>query len=302
MNRLLIALTVVALSLTGCKGDEKKDDNKAPDKKVVEKKTQPENKAAEPKSEEPKAEERKTEEPAAGAAGVGAKAPPTVEPKTEEPAAGAAGVGTKAPPTVEPKTDDAAEVPTAQSAAEAERLAAEDAAFAKANTGKPVVVLETNLGTIKIEMTPERTPVTVKNFLEYVNDGFFADTIFHRVVPGFVIQGGGFTEDFTKKETRDSIENEAAKGIKNVRGTISMARTRARESATSQFFISLKDNAMLDYRGEHPTGWGYAAFGQVIEGMDVVDEIAAIPTVRKGPFPKPEVPSTTVFIKKAYVQ
>jgi len=215
MKRLLIALTIAAVALAGCKGDEKKEE--------------------EPKAEEPKAEEPGTE------------------------------------------------------------------AGTEAGTG-PVVVLETSLGVIKIQLTPEKTPVTVENFLQYVNDGFFTDTIFHRVVPGFVIQGGGFTEDFTKKETRDPIENEAAKGIKNVRGTISMARTRARNSATSQFFISLTDNAMLDYRGEHPTGWGYAAFGQVIEGIEVVDEIAAIPTVRKGPFPKPEVPSTTVFIKKAYLQ
>jgi len=168
--------------------------------------------------------------------------------------------------------------------------------------GKPVAVFETNHGVIKIELTPDKTPITVENFVRYVNEGFYAGTIVHRVVPGFVIQGGGFTEDFARKETRDPIENEAVKGIKNIRGTISMARTRARESATSQFFISLKDNAMLDYRGEHPTGWGYAAFGRVIEGMEVVDEIAAIPTVRKGPFPKPEVPSSTVLVEKAYMQ
>ncbi|MBM4370940.1 MAG: peptidylprolyl isomerase [Deltaproteobacteria bacterium] len=165
-----------------------------------------------------------------------------------------------------------------------------------------MVVLETSKGIIRLELTPEKTPVTVENFVRYVKDGHLDGTIFHRVVPGFVIQGGGFTEDFTEKPTREPIENEAALGIKNVRGTISMARTRERNSATSQFFISLKDNDMLDYRGEHPSAWGYAAFGRVIEGMDVVDTIAAIPTVVKGPFDRPEVPSETVLILKATVQ
>jgi len=225
------------------------------------------------------------------------------EPKKAEPVEEAPAVPDKG--LIDPEAKSAAATePEPSDLAKAEEPPEEDPATAAtaAATDRPVVVMETNLGVIKIELTPERTPITVDNFLQYVNDGFFTDTIFHRVVPGFVIQGGGFTEDFTKKETRTAIENEAAKGIKNVRGTISMARTRDRSSATSQFFISLSDNAMLDYRGEHPTGWGYAAFGQVIEGMDVVDEIAAIPTVRKGPFPKPEVPSSTVLIKKAHVQ
>ncbi len=266
MNRLLIALTIAAIALSGCKGDDKKDEKKEPEKTVEKKKAgEPEAKKASGSETPPTAGEPEAEKAS------GSETPPTAgEPEAEKAS------GSEPPPTAEePKVSDGT---------------------------KPVIVLETSLGEIKIELTPEQTPITVENFLQYVNDGFFAGTIFHRVVPGFVIQGGGFTEDFTKKETRDPIENEAAKGIKNVRGTISMARTRARESATSQFFISLADNAMLDYRGEHPTGWGYAAFGQVIEGMDVVDAIAAIPTVRKGPFPKPEVPSTTVLIQKAYVQ
>ena len=286
MKRLLIALTIAAIALAGCKGDEKKDEAKAPEKTVEKKKAEPEAEepeAEEPEAEEPEAEEPKAEEPKAEE--PKAEEPKTEEPKTEEPKA-------EEPEAEEPKVEKASEPETPPTAEEP-----------KATEGdKPVVVLETNLGLIKIELTPSNTPVTVENFLQYVNDGFFAGTIFHRVVPGFVIQGGGFTEDFTKKETRDPIENEAAKGIKNVRGTISMARTRARNSATSQFFISLSDNPMLDYRGEHPTGYGYAAFGQVIEGMEVVDAIAAIPTVRKGPFPKPEVPSSTVLIEKAYLQ
>ena len=257
---------LIALTIAALAFAGCKGDEKRDEKKEPEKKV--EKKRAEPAKEAPVAPKKGSIDPVEKAE----------EPKAEEPKKES---GPKIPPTAEP-----IEEPEVEPAA----------------TGKPVVVLETNLGVIRIELTPERTPITVENFLQYVNDGFFTGTIFHRVVPGFVIQGGGFTEDFTKKETRDAIENEAAKGVKNVRGTISMARTRARESATSQFFISLKDNGMLDYRGEHPTGWGYAAFGQVIEGMDVVDEIAAIPTVRKGPFPKPEVPSTTVFIKKAYVQ
>ncbi|MFH1530686.1 MAG: peptidylprolyl isomerase [Pseudomonadota bacterium] len=269
MTRLLIALTVAALAFTGCKSEETKDEKKEPEKTIERK--------AEPKEGTPAAADEGLTDPEAKT-GADPGAEPVGDPSKLAQRSGDDRLEAGDPPKEDPAT------------------ATETAAAG------PVVVLETNLGVIKIELTPERTPITVENFLRYVNDGFFPDTIFHRVVPGFVIQGGGFTEDFTKKETRDAIENEAAKGIKNVRGTISMARTRDRNSATSQFFISLSDNPMLDYHGEHPTGYGYAAFGQVIEGMDVVDEIAAIPTVRKGPFPKPEVPSSTVLIKKAYVQ
>lgn len=168
-------------------------------------------------------------------------------------------------------------------------------------SGNPVVMFETNLGNIKIELYPEKTPITVANFLQYVEEGFYNGLIFHRVVPGFVIQGGGFTPDLQRRETRDGITNEAQQGIKNLRGTISMARTPERSSGTSQFFISLRNNPALDYRGEFQSGWGYAAFGQVIEGMDVVDAIAAIPTGSRGPFPGAEVPMKDAIINKAYI-
>ena len=165
----------------------------------------------------------------------------------------------------------------------------------------PVVVFETTKGIIKLELYPEKTPVTVENFLRYVKDGFFEGTLVHRVVPNFVIQGGGFGEDLQRKNTLPPIQNEAAQGIKNLRGTISMARTPARDSATSQFFISLVDNPVLDYRGEFPEGWGYAAFGKVIEGMDVVDAIAALPRERLAP-PFGEITKERVVFKKVYIQ
>ncbi len=138
-----------------------------------------------------------------------------------------------------------------------------------------MVVFETSLGPIKIEFYPDKAPISVENFLQYVDDGFFVDTIFHRVIPGFVIQGGGMTEDMRQKKTRDPIKNEADNGLKNERGTLSMARTQVVDSATSQFFINLKDNAFLDHGSRD---FGYAVFAKVIEGMDVVDKIAAVRT------------------------
>lgn len=142
-----------------------------------------------------------------------------------------------------------------------------------------MVIFTTTLGDIKIEFFPEQAPLSVENFLRYVDDGFFQDTIFHRVIPGFVIQGGGFTSDMAQKKTRDPIKNEADNGLKNSRGTLSMARTQAVDSATSQFFINLADNAFLD-NGERD--FGYAVFARVVEGMDVVDKIAAQPTADSG--------------------
>ena len=163
---------------------------------------------------------------------------------------------------------------------------------------KPVVRFETTLGTFDIELYPAKTPKTVANFLQYVEEGFFDGTIFHRVVPGFVIQGGGFNESLKKKPTRDPIENEAAIGVTNARGTVAMARTYVRDSATSQFYVSLKDNSKsLDYKGESPEGWGYCAFGKVIEGLDVVDKIGAVSTTTKAQMP--DVPVETVKIIKA---
>ena len=160
------------------------------------------------------------------------------------------------------------------------------------------VRLETSLGDIVLELYPDRAPRTVANFLRYVDEGFYAGTVFHRVVPGFVIQGGGFTAGFQRKPTRGPVLNEADNGLKNERGTVAMARTFEPHSATSQFFINLKDNGFLDHRGKTPDAWGYCVFGRVVEGMDVVDRIAATPTGPGGPFPK-DVPQTPVVIKQA---
>ena len=164
----------------------------------------------------------------------------------------------------------------------------------------PVVRLSTSMGDIDIELYPEKAPVTVDNFLTYVEDGFYDGTIFHRVIEGFMIQGGGFTEELEQKQTRDPIENEADNGLKNDCGTIAMARTGDPHSATAQFFINHKNNTFLNHRGKSQQGWGYAVFGKVTDGMDVVDEIASVETGSKGPFPK-DVPEETVVIKKAEV-
>jgi len=140
----------------------------------------------------------------------------------------------------------------------------------------PVVEMETTLGKIKIELFEKEAPISVKNFLDYANSGFFSDTIFHRVIPGFMIQGGGFTADRKQKPTKAAIKNEAANGLKNDRGTLSMARTSAPDSATAQFFINVVNNAMLNR--PNPDGAGYAVFGKVTEGMDVVDKIVNVKT------------------------
>lgn len=144
---------------------------------------------------------------------------------------------------------------------------------------RPVVIFSTSMGDITIELLTEEAPITAKNFLDYVDAGFFDGTIFHRVIPGFVIQGGGFTADMNQKETRAPIKNEADNGVKNARGTLSMARTSDINSATSQFFINLKDNEFLDHGTRD---FGYAVFGKVVEGMDVVDKIAGVKTGDRG--------------------
>lgn len=161
----------------------------------------------------------------------------------------------------------------------------------------PVVVMETSKGTIRIELYPEQAPITVENFVAYADAGFYDGTIFHRVIPGFVIQGGGFTPEMVQKETRDPITNESDNGLQNLRGTLSMARTPAAHSATSQFFINLQDNAALDYGGRAGATYGYAVFGKVIEGMDVVDAIAAVPTGTAGGMQ--DVPVDPVVIERA---
>jgi len=141
-----------------------------------------------------------------------------------------------------------------------------------------MVRFETSHGSFTIELFPKEAPVTVENFLKYVDDGFFDGTIFHRIVPGFVIQGGGLTAEFDNKENRDPIKNEAKNGLKNGRGWLSMARTSDINSATSQFFVNLSDNAFLDHG---PRDYGYAVFGRVTEGMETVDKIAKVKTGRR---------------------
>ncbi len=145
-----------------------------------------------------------------------------------------------------------------------------------------MVLVKTSMGDLKIELFDDQAPLTVKNFLAYVNDRFYDGTIFHRVIPNFMIQGGGYDKDLQQKPTKAPIKNEAKNGLKNVVGTIAMARTGVIDSATSQFFINVKDNAFLDHRDETPGGYGYAVFGKVVEGMDVVLKIAEVPTQRVG--------------------
>lgn len=164
-----------------------------------------------------------------------------------------------------------------------------------AQAGSPVVVMKTSLGEIKIELDEKKAPITVKNFLSYVDDEFYDGTIFHRVIDGFMTQGGGFTTAMSQKSTKPSIKNEAGNGLKNLRGTITMARTSAIDSATSQFFINVADNDFLNHRDETSDGFGYAVFGRVIAGMDVVDRIKKVPTTTQNGMR--DVPSEPVVIE-----
>jgi len=164
-----------------------------------------------------------------------------------------------------------------------------------ASSGHPRVALETSLGRIVVELQPDRAPKSAANFLQYVGDGFYDGTVFHRVISNFMIQGGGFTSDMAQKATRAPIQNESRNGLKNVRGSVAMARTSIPDSATAQFFINVVDNGNLDYPSFD--GVGYAVFGQVVEGLDVVDKIRAVPTARKGMFEN--VPVNAVVIKTA---
>ena len=169
---------------------------------------------------------------------------------------------------------------------------------AQADATDADVILHTNHGEIAIELFQEEAPESVNNFLTYLQDGHYDGTIFHRVIDGFMIQGGGFDEDFRQKSTRDPITNEADNGLKNERGTLAMARTGAPHSATAQFFINVSDNAFLDHQGTHSAqAWGYAVFGQVVDGMDVVDAIRTVPTTTRGPFQ--DVPAEPVIIERA---
>lgn len=162
-----------------------------------------------------------------------------------------------------------------------------------------MVKFTTSLGEIMIELFPEQAPVTVQNFLDYVESGFYAGTAFHRVIPGFVIQGGGLDQNMQPKPGNPPIVNEADNGLKNETGTLSMARTNDPNSATSQFFINLADNAFLDFTAKTPQGWGYAVFAKVTAGMEVVNSIAAVPTGNR--LGHSDVPVEPVMILKAEV-
>jgi cyclophilin family peptidyl-prolyl cis-trans isomerase len=168
------------------------------------------------------------------------------------------------------------------------------------NSKNPIVEMQTSEGTIQIELWPDKAPVSVKNFLRYVEEGFFDGTIFHRVIDNFMIQGGGFTTDMKQKSTHEPIKNEASGELKNIRGTIAMARTGVVDSATSQFFINIVDNPFLDHKDETPRGFGYAVFGKVIKGMDVVDKIRKVQTTTVGQFEN--VPAKPVIIEKVKVE
>ena len=179
------------------------------------------------------------------------------------------------------------------------QAAATKPAPAKATAaGDPVVVMKTSLGEIQIKLNKDKAPVSVENFLGYVNKKFYDGTIFHRIIPSFMIQGGGFTPDMTKKATGPAIKNEAQNGLKNARGTIAMARTADPNSATAQFFINTVDNPGLDY--PKPDGAGYAVFGEVVAGMDVVDKIKDVPTTTKAGMR--DVPVTAVVIESVRVK
>ena len=157
-----------------------------------------------------------------------------------------------------------------------------------------MVTMETSHGTITLELWPDKAPETVENFMSYVDDGFFDGTIFHRVIDGFMIQGGGFDENMSQKSTKEPVRNEASEDLKNLRGTIAMARTNVVDSATAQFFINHADNDFLNHRNETADGFGYCAFGKVVDGMDVVDAIASVETGNAGGHQ--DVPVATVKI------
>ncbi|MSR17032.1 MAG: peptidyl-prolyl cis-trans isomerase [Methylococcaceae bacterium] len=163
----------------------------------------------------------------------------------------------------------------------------------------PKVKLTTSLGDITIQLNSEKAPISSENFLTYVKEGFYNGTIFHRVIKDFMAQGGGFDTSFNQKEVHAPIENEADNGLKNTRGTIAMARTNVPNSATAQFFINYKDSSFLDHTGKNASGWGYAVFGEVIEGMDIVDKMATQPTSSKNGHQ--DVPKTDIIIEKAEI-
>lgn len=158
------------------------------------------------------------------------------------------------------------------------------------------VEMKTNLGNVVLELYPDKAPKTVENFLQYVEDGFYKNTVFHRVIPGFMIQGGGFDTALKQKPTRSPVQNEADNGLKNEVGTIAMARTQDPHSASAQFFINVANNEFLNFKAPNQKGYGYTVFGKVTKGIDIVNKIASIPTGSGGPFSS-DVPKTTVIIE-----
>jgi cyclophilin family peptidyl-prolyl cis-trans isomerase len=168
-----------------------------------------------------------------------------------------------------------------------------------ATAANPQVELRTSMGSIVLELDPEKAPQTAENFLQYVKSGQYDGTIFHRVIPGFMIQGGGMTPDMREKPTRGAIKNEASNGLRNTVGTVAMARTGDPHSATAQFFINVADNGFLDFRGPTQQGYGYAVFGKVVKGMDVVNRIAQVPTGTKAPHG--DVPLKPIVIERAQI-
>jgi cyclophilin family peptidyl-prolyl cis-trans isomerase len=201
--------------------------------------------------------------------------------------------GGSPPPAEEPAPSE-----PAAPAAPAEQAPASEATPAPTGTN-PMVEMKTSLGTMKIELYPDKAPKTVENFLQYAREGFYDGTVFHRVIEGFMIQGGGFTPDMTEKDTRAPIQNEASNGLKNVRGSLAMARTGDPHSASSQFFINTVDNPFLDFTAETVQGYGYAVFGQVVEGLETLDAIRKVATGSRGGYD--DVPSDPVIIESVRV-
>lgn len=163
-----------------------------------------------------------------------------------------------------------------------------------------MVTLHTNFGDITLQLDAEKAPLTVANFMKYVEDSFYDNTIFHRVIDGFMIQGGGFTEDMGQKRSNEAVKNEANNGLSNRKGTIAMARTSDPHSATAQFFININDNTFLDFKSETSQGWGYCVFGEVVEGLDVVEKIKAVATGNRGMHQ--DVPLEAVVINNVSVK
>lgn len=161
-----------------------------------------------------------------------------------------------------------------------------------------MIKFETTMGEFTMELYADKAPKTVENFLEYVREGFYDGTIFHRVIDGFMVQGGGFTPDMAQKPTKDPVENEADNGVKNEMYTVSMARTMEPHSATAQFFVNVADNSFLDFRAKNPQGWGYCVFGKVVDGTDVIDKMRKVETGNFG-FHE-NVPAESIVIEKAY--